>query len=525
MSPLSLQKRHGVNPWIIAGTVMLATFMEVLDTSVANVALPHIAGNLSAGLDESTWILTSYLVSNAIVLPLSGWFSMIFGRKKFYQGCVFIFTLSSFLCGMAPNLPLLIIFRIMQGLGGGALQPIAQAILIESFPRKKQGMAMAVYGMGVVMAPIIGPTLGGWITDNFSWRWIFLINIPVGVASVMLTQVLVHDPHYLVRKKLREVKIDYLGLGLLSLGLGFLEIMLDTGQKHDWFSSRFIQMSAVIALVSLVWLVFWELRIEEPVVNLRLFKIFNFTLATITMFVLGGVLYGSTVLLPMLLQTLLGYTAMQSGMVLSPGGIAVIFMMPLVGFLLSRYEPRFLIMVGLFTSAAGLYHMSKFNANIDFGTAMWARVFQSLGLAFLFVPINTAAFASIPKEKTNSATGLINLARNVGGSVGIAFVAAYLASRSQVHQTILAGHTSPYDPAFQQRLSQLVGSMIQKGYSSVTAYQSAYGTIYGQVFRQARMMAFNDGFRMLAFAFLLLIPLVLMMKTKRHADQPVGMGH
>ena len=421
-----------INPWAIALTVMLATFMEVLDTSVANVALPHIAGNLSASIDESTWVLTSYLVSNAIVLPLAGWFSTLFGRKRFYMTCVTLFTLSSFLCGLAPSLGMLVIFRTMQGLGGGALQPVSQAILVESFPKSKQGMAMAVYGMGVVVAPIIGPTLGGWITDNYSWRWIFLINIPVGALSLALTTILIFDPPFLERKTIRGgLKIDYVGLSLLAVGLGFLEVTLDKGQREDWLSSHLIVASMIIAAACLVSVAFWEWRHKEPVVDLRLLRDRNFSLATFSMFLLGFVLYSSTVLLPVLLQTLLGYTALLSGLVLSPGAIATLVLLPVVGRLIAKVEARSMLAVGLAIAAIGLFQMAGFNAQIDFRTAMMARIVQSIGLAFLFVPLNTLAFSFLPKEKINRATGLINLARNIGGSSGIAVVTTMLARRAQ----------------------------------------------------------------------------------------------
>ncbi|MGB7593424.1 MAG: DHA2 family efflux MFS transporter permease subunit, partial [Terriglobia bacterium] len=381
------------HPWIIAFTVMLAIFMEVLDTSVANVALPHIAGNLSAGVDESTWVLTSYLVSNAIVLPLTGWFSTLFGRKRFYMTCVAIFTIASMLCGLAPSLPLLVFFRILQGAGGGALQPISQAILLESFPKQKRGMAMAIFGMGVVLAPIIGPTLGGWITDSYSWRWIFLINIPVGVISLVLTLFLIFDPPYLVRKSLREgAKIDYIGIGLLSVGLGFLQVVLDKGEREDWFGSGFIVWCSVVAVIGLLGAFLWELSREDPAVDFHLLKERNFLIATLTMFMLGLVLYGSTALLPIFLQTLLGYTALLSGLVLSPGGILVIILLPVVGKLLTRFESRWLVVFGLSTLALSLFHMANFNLEVDFRTAMVARVYQSAGMAFLFVPINVMAF-------------------------------------------------------------------------------------------------------------------------------------
>src|ERR1700736_4519144 len=354
-----------VSPWLTAFTVILATFMEVLDTSVANGSLPHIAGNLSASVDESTWVLTSYLVANAIVLPLSGWFSTLFGRKRFYMSCVFLFTVSSALCGLAPTLPVLIICRVVQGLGGGALNPVAQAILRETFPREKQGMAMAVYGMGVVFAPVLGPTLGGWITDNFTWRWIFLINIPVGICSLLLTSLLIFDPPYLVRRTLAQgLKIDYIGLGLLATGLGALEIALDEGQRHDWFASSRIVAATIIAVVALISVVFWELRQNDPVVDFHLLKDRNFAISTLTMFMLGFVLYGSTMALPLFLQELLGYTAMQSGMALSPGGLAIMVMMPIVGFLLAKIEARWLVIFGLLISSYGLFQMTNFDLNI-----------------------------------------------------------------------------------------------------------------------------------------------------------------
>src|SRR5436190_8777340 len=485
------QTQSEVNPWLIAVTVMLATFMEVLDTSVANVALPHIAGNLASTVDETTWVLTSYLVSNAIVLPLSGFFSTLFGRKRFYMACVVIFTLSSMLCGMAPTLGMLIVFRIMQGIGGGALQPVAQAILVESFPLRKLGMAMAVYGMGVVAAPIIGPTLGGWITDNFSWRWIFLINIPVGILSLFLTSAIIFDPPYLIRKTLRDgLRIDYIGLGLLTAGLAFFEIVMDEGQRRDWFSSQLIVASAIIAVLALVSVVFWELRQKDPIIELRMLKDRNFMLSTGTMFILGFVLYASTMLLPLFLQTLLGYTALQSGLVLSPGGLAIIVLMPVVGFLMARFEARWLVMFGLGVSALGLFQMSHFNLDVDYHTAMMARVVQSAGLAFLFVPINTLAFAFVAKEKTNYATGIINLARNIGGSCGIAMVSTMLARRAQFHQHNLVSHLTPLDAPFNTTLNGLVSALMAKGADAVQAMQQALGVIYGLAGRQAMMKAF-----------------------------------
>jgi DHA2 family multidrug resistance protein len=512
-----------INPWIIAMTVMLATFMEVLDTSVANVALPHIAGSLSATVDEATWVLTSYLVSNAIVLPLSGWFSSLIGRKRFYMACVMLFTVSSMLCGMAPTLDMLILFRILQGVGGGALQPISQAILVESFPPQKQGMAMAVYGMGVVVAPVIGPTLGGWITDNYSWRWIFLINIPVGVLSLTLTSLLIFDPPYLVRRAWHGLKVDYMGLGLLSLGLASLEILLDDGQKNDWFGSNFIVGAAVVAAISLVGVVVWELRQKEPVVDFRMLTNRNFMLSTAAMFLLGFVLYASTMLLPVFLQTLLGYPAMLSGLVLSPGGIVIALSMPIVGLLLAKVEARWLIIFGLVVSSLGLFHMANFDLDVDYRTAMMARVLQSAGLAFLFVPINTMAFATVAKQKMGSATGLINLARNVGGSSGIAIVTTMLARRAQFHQARLGEHLTLYDPNYTQAVAGTAHMLATRGAGATQAMAQAQGMMYGMLQRQAMMKSFVDCFWMLGVVFLAVIPLMFFVKSVGPHKGPIVM--
>jgi len=498
---------------------MLATFMEVLDTSVANVALPHIAGNLSAGVDEATWVLTSYLVANAIILPMGAWFSMLIGRKRFYMICVTVFTMSSFLCGLAPSLGALIFFRILQGVGGGALQPISQAILVESFPREKHGMAMAVFGMGVVVAPVIGPTLGGWITDNYTWRWIFFINIPIGIVALLLTAVLVFDPPYLVRRGFRDgLKIDYTGLGLLALGLGSLEVVLDEGQRNDWFASYVIVAFAIVTAVCLVAVVFWELRHEHPVIDFRVLKERNYTLATVSMLVLGFVLYSSTALLPLLLQTLLGYTALLSGLVLSPGGIVVCLCLPLVGLLLRRVEARWLVVFGVLVSAAGLVAMSRFNLYVDLRTAVEARIVQSTGLAFLFVPISVAAFRYIPRERTNYATGLFNLARNIGGSSGIAATVTLLARRAQYHQQVLTAHLTPYDAPYQAALARSTGLLYARGASLPDAAAQAHGLIYGTLMRQANMLAFADAFWVMAVLFVVIVPLMFLMRKAKPAQ-------
>jgi len=409
-----------INPWVIAVTVTLATFMEVLDTSIANVALPHIGGTLAASPDESTWVLTSYLVSNAIVLPLSGWLSSVIGRKRFYMSCVALFTVSSFLCGLAPSLGMLVIFRIMQGAGGGGLQPSEQAILNDTFPLAKRGMAFAVYGIAVVVAPTIGPWLGGWITDNYSWRWIFYINIPVGIISLLLTSLLVSDPPYMKRASVKEgFRIDYIGIGLISLGLGSMQIILDKGQREDWLASGFIRFFAVTMVIGIIAGIIWELREKHPVVDLRMLRDRNFAIATTAMFFLGFVLYSTTVLIPQLLQSLLGYSAEMAGLALSPGGAVIMVMMPVVGILVSRVDTRILISFGCTVSAIALFVMAGWNLNLDYKHAVLGRMLQSFGLAFLFIPINVVAFSFVPKELTNMGTGIINLARNIGASVAL----------------------------------------------------------------------------------------------------------
>ena len=507
-----------INPWVIAITVTLATFMEVLDTSIANVALPHIAGNLSAGSDESTWVLTSYLVSNAIVLPLSGWFSGLIGRKRFYMTCVAIFTVSSFLCGLAPSVGVLVIFRILQGVGGGGLQPSEQAILNDTFPLEKRGMAFAVYGLAVVVAPTIGPWLGGWITDNFSWRWIFYINVPVGILSLLLTSFLVSDPPYMKKANVKAgFRIDYIGIGLISLGLGSMQIILDKGQREDWLSSNFIRVFFVMMLFGLIAGILWELREKEPVVDLRMLKDRNFAIATTAMFFLGFVLYSSTVLIPQLLQQLLGYTAQLAGMALSPGGAVIMCMMPVVGILVSKVDTRILITFGCIVSASALFVMSGWDLGLDYGHAVRARMLQSFGLAFLFIPINVAAFTYVPKEKTNMGTGIINLARNIGASVGIATVTTMLDRRAQFHQSRLMEHVNDFSAAYHHTLNGTQMKLIAAGSTAAHAGAQAHGMIYGTVQRQTVMLAFIDNFKMLGVVFFAVIPVLVLMKKPKAA--------
>jgi MFS transporter, DHA2 family, multidrug resistance protein len=512
--------RPAINPWIIAITVTLATFMEVLDTSIANVSLPHIAGSLSAGVDESTWILTSYLVSNAIVLPLSGWLSSIMGRRNFYMSCVALFTVSSFLCGLAPNLATLIFFRILQGAGGGGLQPSEQAILADTFPAAKRGMAFAVYGVAVVTAPAIGPTLGGWITDNFTWRWIFFINIPVGIISVLLTSRLIEDPPFLKRRRLRETHIDYIGLGLVALGLGTLQVVLDKGQRDDWFDSHFIVTLSIISAIALLFAIYWEWTQKDPVVDLHLFRDRTFAISNLLMFMLGFALLGSTLLLPLFMQTLLGYTAERSGLALMPGGFTIMILLPLVGFLLSRYSPRWMLFFGLAVLSVSLFNMTGFDLQMDFRSVVLARVLQAAGMAFLFVPINTAAYAFLPRDKNNAASGLMNLARNIGGSVGISFVATMLDRRTQAHLNYLSRNLSATNPAFRTMLQGAAQAMRAHGASAAFAARQAYALVGATVQRQAAMLSYIDDFQILGMAILAMLPLVFLVRK----GKPGGMA-
>ena len=514
----------GINPWVIALTVTLATFMEVLDTAIANVSLPHIAGNLSVSQDESTWVLTSYLVSNAIVLPVSGWLSTRFGRKRFYMTCVGLFTVSSLLCGLAPNLGMLIFFRVLQGLGGGGLGPSEQAILADTFPPAKRGMAFAVYGMAVVLAPAIGPTLGGYITDHFSWRWIFFINIPVGVFSLILSQRVVQDPPHLVEAKKRIGGIDSIGLALIAVGLGALEVVLDKGQEEDWFSSPFITAVAVIAAVALVGFVAWEWNNDHPIVEVRLFANRNFAAANLMMLALGMALFGTTVLLPQYLQIWMGYSAQDAGMALSPGGIAVILLLPFVGKMIGKVDTRYLIAFGFTVLSAAMFHMSyTMYPGMDFHTAMMLRIYQSCGLAFLFVPINTIVYTGIPPDKSNQVSGIVNLSRNMGGDIGIAMVTTIIARRSQFHQAIITSHANSANPALQARLQASTAALMHAGASAVDAGRAAYGAVYRQVIQQAQTLAYLDTLFVLACITSLMVPAVLL--TRKAAGRAPAGAH
>jgi MFS transporter, DHA2 family, multidrug resistance protein len=485
------------NPWLIAGAVSLAAFMEVLDTSIANVALPHIAGGLAASNDESTWVLTSYLVSNAIVLPLSGWLVASLGRKRFFLICITFFTASSFLCGIAPSLGFLLLFRVMQGAFGGGLQPMAQSILGDSFAPEKRGLAFSLYGITTICAPAIGPTLGGWITDNYSWRWIFYINVPVGIVALILVYQLIEDPPYIARLKARLSGFDFIGFSLLTLGVGALQIVLDKGQEDDWFGSHFITILVVIAAVGLISLVIWEWFQKEPIVDVRLFKNFNVATTNLMFLMLGAALFSSTVLMPQLLQTLMGYTAQKAGNVLSAGALVVLVVLPMVGKLTTRFQARHIIAFGWLGLAVAMYISSKqVDLLMSFRSATLLRVWQYIPVAFLFVPLTLAGYVGLAPEKTNAAAGLMNFFRNMGQSVGTSAVTTLIARRSQYHQSVLAEYTAT--PRFHAAITALAIRLTRSGLSLQVAQQQALGRLYAMVQSQAAILSYVDMYWLLA---------------------------
>jgi DHA2 family multidrug resistance protein len=514
--------RPSVNPWIIAVVVSMATFMEVLDVSIANVSLQHIAGSMAASTDESTWVLTSYLVSNAIILPISGWLSAVMGRKRFYMTCVFMFTVSSLLCGLAPSLSWLIIFRVIQGMGGGGLAPSEQAILADTFEPRKRGQAFAVYGIAVVFAPAIGPTLGGWITDNLTWRWIFFINVPVGILSLFLVYHLLHESAEAVAEhraaRRGGIKVDYLGFALVAIGLGALQIVLDKGQEDDWLASNFICIFALLSAIGIIGLLIWEFMIPNPIVDLPLLKNFNFAFTNVVMFAVGFILFGTTQLLPQYTQTLLGYTATQAGLVISPGGFAVMAMMPVVGYLVSHYQPKWLIAFGMLVEGFALFYMTNFDTQVNFYTLALARVFQAAGLAFLFVPINVAAYVGLPKGKSSNASALINLARNLGGSFGVSLANTMLYRRSQFHQSRLLSSETFTPSAYQAALHNITRNLVSQGANPAAAARRAVAVLYDGVGRQATMLSYIDVFKALGVAAFLMIGLVIFLKRLSRQD-------
>ncbi|MGC1647347.1 MAG: DHA2 family efflux MFS transporter permease subunit [Candidatus Sulfotelmatobacter sp.] len=513
--------QRNVNPWVVTVSVMLATFMEVLDTTVVNVSIPHIAGNLASTNEEGTWVVTSYLVSNAIVLPISGWLANHLGRKRLLLICVAGFTVTSLCCGLATSLTQLIIFRVLQGLTGGGLQPLAQAILLETFPKERHGHAMAAFGIGILLAPILGPTLGGWITDNYSWRWIFYLNLPVGALSLFLMNKFVFDPHYVKRSK--GARVDLWGIGFLALGIGSLQIMLDTGQRKDWFSSHYIQTFGALCAFGVIALIIRELMTDHPVVDLRVLRDRSFSAGVFLISMLGFVLYASLVLLPLYLQTLMGYPAYNSGLALSPRGIGALLFTPLAGHLTTKTDPRRLLVVGMVLGSITMFDLSGLNLYAGFWDIFWAQVLQGVALSFLFIPLMSLAMSHISPEKMGNATSIFNLMRNIGGSVGIALMTTFLARRSQVHQNHLVANVTAGSPQTARLLHGLRENFIAHGFDGVTATRKALGAVYGMVQQHATMLAFIEAFWVMGVVFLLMLaflPLLQYSKPVRVMKPP-----
>lgn len=501
--------------WLIAFTVMLPTLIEIIDTSIVNVSLDHIRGSLSAGIEEATWAINAYLVANAIVIPMSGWLSRLFGRKNYQVGSIAVFTISSFLCGSAWSLQSLIFFRVVQGLAGGGMVPVSQSILLEAFPPKQHGMAMAIFGIGAMVGPILGPIMGGWITDNWSWRWIFYINIPIGALAIAMNLAVIQDPPWMQRLRMR---IDYAGLVLLAVGLGSLQLVLDRGQQQDWFSSELIVAFALVSVFALATLVVNELTIAQPIVNLRLYKDRTFATGSLVMFFLFFNLFGSIVLLPIYVQSLMGYSAYDAGMVLGPGGAATLLVMPVVGKLVQKVNPKKILAVGIVICAYTTWTMSHFNLQADFWTFVWPRVTLGLGMGLSFIPLTTLTLSHIPRELMGQATSMYNLLRNMGGSVGIAFVTTFLARRTQFHQTRLVEHLTPFDPSYAIAKAGAAAALTAQGLPGA----GADGVIYGQLLRQARMLAFNDTFLVTALMLLSVLILVFFMQRAEIPAHPGG---
>ena len=512
--PLSqAYSRPAVNPWLIGITVSMAAFLEVLDTSVANVALPYIAGDLGASYDDSTWVLTSYLAANAIVLPVSGWLADVLGRKRYFMMSLVVFTVSSLLCGFAPNLPSLLLFRALQGIGGGGLQPMAQAILNDTFPPAQRGSAFALYGITAILAPTVGPMLGGWITDNYSWRWIFFIKLPVALLALYMTYTLVQEKSGEARAKRGGIRVDYIGIAFLTLGVASLQVVLDKGQEDDWFGSQFILSLAIVATVSLVALVIWEWHRRDPVIDVRMFKSFNFAAANLMMFMMGIMLFSTLVLIPEFLQTLLGYTAELAGLVLSASGFILLVMMPIVGRLSSKVQARYLIAAGWLCLTIGLFYSAyRIDLFVSFNFAMWLRCAQVVGIGFLFVPITAAGYIGVPTEKGNSVSGIVNFMRNIGSSIGTSIVTTMIARRSQYHQQILVSHITADAPTFQSALHGLTKTIKHSGLGNVDAHNQSIARIYGLVNQQAHTLSFMDTFWVLGILCAIMFVLAFFLK-------------
>ena len=517
-APAQSQWTPSHNPWLIAVAVMLATFMEVLDTSVANVSLPHIAGNLSATTDEATWVLTSYLVANAIILPATNWLGQLFGRKRFLIFCIVMFTVASALCGIASSLGFLIVARVLQGAGGGALQPISQAVLLESFPPQKRGAAMAVFAMGVVVAPILGPTLGGWITDNYSWRWIFYINLPIGTLAILMANAVIEDPPYL--KRISAANIDYIGFGFLSVWLATLQYMLDKGQELDWFSSTPIVWCALISGATFVAFIVRELTTDHPIVDLRVLKNRNFAVGSLMILMLGALLYGTTAILPLFMQNLLHYTALDAGIAMSPRGIGALVMTIVVGRIVGKVSSRFLIGAGFLLLGYSCFMLGNINLTIGRSSIVIPIIISGVAISLIFVPLTTSTMGTLTQQQIGNASGIFNLMRNVGGSVGIAMITTLVARTAQTNQAVLAPHMSIFNPVLQQRLAAIQAGLAQHG-SHWDAMKQAPRVLYGILQQQAALLSYVNNFRFFAITCFVSAPLVLLFKKVRKPAGPV----
>lgn len=503
------QRSPAVNIWLIAAAVMAPTFMVVLASTVVNVALPYIAGNVSASTEEATWTLTSYLAANAIVMPATGWLSRMFGRKRFVLGCIVVFCVGSLACGMAHSLGFLIMARVVQGFGGGAMQPIAQAVLLESFPVAKRGVAMSIYGLGVIVAPIIGPTLGGWIIDNYSWRWIFYINLPVGILSILLIQLFLEDPPYI--RATRAMRIDYIGFILLATWVGSLLIMLDKGQQEDWFDSGIIRGLCVVFIGAFLAFIGWELRNREPVVDLRIWRDRTFATGTLISTVVMAVMFGCTAILPLFLQTLLGYPALQSGLAMTPRGFGALLAMVLVGRMITVVDGRLLVVFGFIALGYSTYALGNLNLEIAPVHVIWPNIINGAATGLIFVPLTVITMGRLHNEEVRNAAGIYNLMRNIGSAVGIAMMATFLARGAQVHQATLVSHMTPYDTMYQQQV-QTIQSSLTPQVGAYDAGQKALAIVGAQLTRQSTLLAYIDDFRLLAIMAVACIPAMLLFR-------------
>jgi len=519
MSEQNIGANPLVSPWLAGMSVLAGTFMVILDSTVVNVSLPYIAGNLSASVEEATWVLTTYLAANAIIIPITGWLANYFGRKRLILLAVAGFTTASFFCGFAPTLSAMIGFRIIQGLCGGVMQPLSQAVMLESFPPHERGEAMALWGLGIVVAPIFGPVLGGWLTDNYSWRWVFYINIPIGIAALLMIRRYVFDPAYIRRAAAR---IDYWGLSLLVIGIGALQVALDQGQEEDWFESDWITSLLVIAAISIVALLVHELLVRHPIVNLRVFRNPTYTTGVVLITMTGFVLYGSMMVFPILLQTLLRYPPLQAGIAMAPRGFGMLLVTPLVGILISRMDPRTLLASGFCFGGLTLFWFARLDLTAGYWDYFWPQLIQGACFACLFVPLTTATMDPIPNEEMGNATSVFNLMRNIGGSVGIAATQTLLSRGRQLHINVLGSHVSPYSAFTQERLRQLQAAFVAQGADPVTAAQRANGALWSTVQQQAAILTFNDVFRLMAVIFIVLVPLSYLMRRPRGRRKQVA---